>query len=290
MVTVEAFEPAAWNDSAPGAPWGGQSTIWDACRDLMLAERGRYLQPTHLKPRRHVYDLATRSSLAREEPRRPGEPKARSATLRRMPQWPAPTFDSSAFKMLQLQLPPDPIPPQPSAHGRLDGDGEVRDMQRAPVEDPQEPGLPLELKWPGVRPVVWSTRPGVGDPGGEKPLAREVATASRANSASPRFSPFRFGASIVRQQRGTAGSYYDASRPHTAEPTESSSRGQQNSNSLQSYSSSQLRPQTAKASGSRKSSKSVGSSGGQRSLDSRVYVEPPPIELIPPYVPISSGA
>eukprot|EP00439_Symbiodinium_sp_Y106_P061079 s273_g9.t1 len=146
--------------------------------------------------------------------------------------------------------------------------------------------------------------PGVGDPGGEKPLSREVATASRANSASPRFSPLRFGASIVRQQRGTGGSYYDGSRPHTAEPTESGSRGQQNSNSLQSYSSSQLRPQTAKASGSRKSSKSGGSSGGQRSLDSRepvsvagfcssdivAYVEPPPIELIPPYVPISSAA
>eukprot|EP00439_Symbiodinium_sp_Y106_P039695 s121_g4.t2 len=36
-------------------------------------------------------------------------------------------------------------------------------MQRAPVEDLQEPPLlPLELKWPGVRPVVWSTRQSSG--------------------------------------------------------------------------------------------------------------------------------
>eukprot|EP00438_Fugacium_kawagutii_P026358 Skav214028 [mRNA] locus=scaffold3389:73229:73846:- [translate_table: standard] len=185
MVIVESYEPSPWNESAPGAPWGGQSTIWDACRDLMLAEKGRYDQPLHLKARRLHFVLPTNSD-------QPGiRDPPRSATLRRMPQWPAPSFDSSQYKKLQMNVDVEPIPPLPTAYGRLDGDDMPKAASSGPPVPEEEPAaqLPLELKWPGVRRVAWGSQ--------------EVG--SQANSSSPRYAVFRYGAAIVRQQRGMNG-------------------------------------------------------------------------------------
>eukprot|EP00435_Cladocopium_sp_Y103_P038119 s1350_g10.t1 len=280
MVIVQSYEPCPWNESAPGAPWGGQSTIWDACRDLMLAEKGRYDQPLHLKARRMHFELPQNSD-------RPGiRDPPRSATLRRMPQWPAPTFDSSAYKNLQMKLGPEPIPPLPTAYGRLDGDEtqmpkagppssrEGRESRESREEEKAD--LPLELKWPGVRRVAW----------GDKPL--EVG--SQANSSSPRYAPFRYGAAIVRQQRGIHGMNATGTGP----PSSRGSSRLQRSASQQSQSHSQQTQQQSQNSHpshpshrslshpSGRNSRSTGS--GPKGSDSRSRdVDMPPIELIPPY-------
>ncbi|CAJ1327039.1 unnamed protein product, partial [Effrenium voratum] len=118
MVVVRALEPQAWNESAPGAPWGGQSTIWDAYRDLTLATKGRFQQPDRFKTRRLVFELGE-SAEAKGEVSRPGPAQPRSATMRRLVLWPTPTFDSSCYKAM-TQRSPEPIPPLPTAYGRLD--------------------------------------------------------------------------------------------------------------------------------------------------------------------------
>lgn len=202
MVIVQAYEPSPWNESAPGAPWGGQSTIWDACRDLMLAEKGRYDQPVHLKQRRLHFELPQHSD-------RPGvRDPPRSATLRRMPQWPAPTFDSSAYKALQPKQVSEAVPALPTAYGRLDGNGEMLKAGVGPGPEPEEEKkseLPLELKWPGVRRTAWAPEKELGTLGtGSVGSTLGNGVGARANSSSPRYAPFRYGAAIVRQQRGIA--------------------------------------------------------------------------------------
>lgn len=272
MVIVHAFEPAPWNESAPGAPWGGQSTIWDACRDLMLAEKGRYDQPNHLKATRLHFELPQHSE-------QPGikEPP-RSATLRRMPQWPAPTFDSAAYKTLQMKLPPEPIPPLPSAHGRLDGQGEgpKAGVGPGPEEVEENLELPLELKWPGVRRVAWAV------PGDKEFGARE-------NSASPRYAPLRYGAAIVRQQRvSRARSALQHSASQTPPSSQQPSQQPSQPSHLPSQPASQLHSMSQSGSKNSRSGSGSGRSGpkgsGSRTSRSSKEMEYPPLELIPPFV------
>lgn len=172
MVIVQAFQPVAWNESAPGAPWGGQSTIWDACRDLMLASKGRYDQPLRFKSPRLHFELPTEST----QPGRCEPP--RSATLRRLPQWPAPAFDSSGYKTV-TNLPLEPIPALPSSEQRLE------DTLPRPAELRQELSeeLPLQIRWPGLR--------------GQRRCWQQP----EANSQSPRRAVLRYGAALVRQRR-----------------------------------------------------------------------------------------
>ena len=282
MVIVQSYEPAAWNESAPGAPWGGQSTIWDACRDLMLAEKGRYDQPLHLKARRMHFELPPNSD-------RPGiKDPPRSATLRRMPQWPAPTFDSSAYKKLQMKLGPEPIPPLPTAHGRLDGD----DMPKAtsfgfPPEEEPKVDLPLELKWPGVRRVAWTDK-------AEKEPIGSQAIGSQANSSSPRYAPFRYGAAIVRQQRGITGNSLNCTN---GPPSSRGSSRLQRSASQQSHSQQQSQNSHPSAPShpshpslhSGRNSRSISGSGPKGSDSRSRDVDVPPIELIPPYYTMTRG-
>lgn len=281
MVIVQSYEPSPWNESAPGAPWGGQSTIWDACRDLMLAEKGRYDQPLHLKTRRMHFELPQNSD-------RPGiRDPPRSATLRRMPQWPAPTFDSSAYKNLQ-KLGPEPIPPLPTAYGRLDGDetwlpkasGPPSSREGREGREEEKSDLPLELKWPGVHRVAWGDKPEVG---------------SQANSSSPRYAPFRYGAAIVRQQRGIHGmagngppSSRGSSRLQRSASQQASQQSQSHSQQTQqtqqqSQNSHPSHPSRSLSHPSGKNSRSISGSGPKGSDSRSRDVDVPPIELIPPY-------
>eukprot|EP00931_Biecheleriopsis_adriatica_P109918 TRINITY_DN84198_c0_g1_i1.p1 TRINITY_DN84198_c0_g1~~TRINITY_DN84198_c0_g1_i1.p1 ORF type:complete len:278 (+),score=49.68 TRINITY_DN84198_c0_g1_i1:33-866(+) len=218
-------DPKPMNLSAPGAPWGGQSTIWDAYRDLLLSEKGRFLQSTSRKPRRNFREVPECTRQGDREIQRPGLAVPKNATLRRFPQWPAPTFDSSAFCEQQVDWQPQPPPATPCAELRLEGDGEVQrsnqPLRPASEDDMRvEPtSLPLELKWSGVRHFDWSRPRSAGFVASS--FAQEVAIASRANSDSPRYAPLRYGAAIVRQQRGTAAmgassQQADARRPRTA--------------------------------------------------------------------------
>ena len=276
MVIVQAYEPSPWNESAPGAPWGGQSTIWDACRDLMLAEKGRYDQPVHLKQRRLHFELPQHSD-------RPGvRDPARSATLRRMPQWPSPSFDSSAYKALQIKQGPEAVPALPTAYGRLDGNGEMPKAGVGPGPEPEEPKseLPLELKWPGVRRTAWGPEK-EGNVGSVGSTLGNVG--APANSSSPRYAPFRYGAAIVRQQRGIAAPPSCSSRGSSRLQRSASQQSQHSHPSHPSH------PSTYSSHPSGRNSKSISGSGpkGSESRNSR-DVDAPPIELIPPYYTLAS--
>ena len=169
MVIVHAFQPVAWNESAPGAPWGGQSTIWDACRDLMLASKGRYEQPKCFKsPRLHFELPLSSTSPGCSEP-------SRSATLRRMVLWPQPAFDSNGYKLLQRQE-MQGIPALPCRAQRLE------DALPPEVSPPVASELPLQVRWPGLK-------------------GRRAWQQARANSESPRKAVLRYGAALVRQER-----------------------------------------------------------------------------------------
>ena len=266
MVIVHAFEPGSWNESAPGAPWGGQSTISEACRDLMLAQKGLYDQPIHFKARRLHFELPQHSD-------RPGikEPP-RSATLRRMPQWPSPTFDSSGYKWLQMAKASDPIPPLPSARGRLEGGGEVlRGLGRSEPADKQS-------KRPGVR-RAWGSGDEVG---------------SQTNSAnSPHSAHLRYGAAL--QQKGCGSQRSSEQRSEVSQPDAVTSRPPSQpsqSPSATSEASRQTR-ESQHSRGSQRSQKSQRSQGSRTGSkvrsDSKAArrakeVESPPLELIPPFV------
>ncbi|CAE8688151.1 unnamed protein product [Polarella glacialis] len=126
-----------FNLFAPGAAWGGQQTIWDAYRDLLLSEKGAYQKPVRLKPPERYAQLQQPPPHAAPAGAAPAgghshPPHARNPSMRRMPAWPAPTFDSTFFasQSLSWQRPP-PVPP-PSTKIRLEGDGEVQRSMQPP--------------------------------------------------------------------------------------------------------------------------------------------------------------
>lgn len=181
MVLSEDF-----NLSAPGAPWGGQQTIWDAYRDLLLAERGQYLEPLRCKRIRWVAPSETSAAVAPQDVTAcssTAKAPPRSVTSRRMPLWPAPTYDSSRFQSQQECWKPLELPPKPLAKNRLQSDGE--DVHRRRAEAPK----------PITRPVT----PGIPSPDLD-PKEITVANTCRAGSASPRYAPQRYGAAIMRRQ------------------------------------------------------------------------------------------
>lgn len=215
MVLVEDF-----NLSAPGAPWGGQQTIWDAYRDLLLAEKGQYLEPLRCKRIRWLppsetsaavdpQDVKASSSTARAPPR--------SITSRRMPLWPAPTYDSTRFQSQQECWKPLEMPPKPLAKNRLQSDGE--DLHRRRAEHPK----------PITRPVT----PAIASPDLD-PKEVSVANTCRAGSASPRYAPMRYGAAIMRRQ-------HQATDDHAADSRSPSAKAWYSPTNVR-------RPQTADAS------------------------------------------
>lgn len=209
MVKLEPF-----NISAPGAPWGGQKSIWDACRDLLLAEKGRFLEPKRpstaptqrrtLRPSEVPDGLPDSPRLDTAAPdvspeAAPEEDKYsrlfRNPTLRHLPSKPSPTFCSRRF-MAQMERPEELAEPPiacPNPKLRLQGEGEVQRNMKPPhpcrVVLPSE-ALPLETI--GVRRKHWP-----------RPNKEDVVLvgASLANSSTPRYAPARLAGSIVRQQQ-----------------------------------------------------------------------------------------
>ena len=157
---------------------------------------------------------------------------------------------------------------------------QVEKVEKVEKVEEEKSDLPLELKWPGVHRVAWGDKPEVG---------------SQANSSSPRYAPFRYGAAIVRQQRGIHGmagngppSSRGSSRLQRSASQQASQQSQSHSQQTQqtqqqSQNSHPSHPSRSLSHPSGKNSRSISGSGPKGSDSRSRDVDVPPIELIPPY-------
>eukprot|EP00933_Yihiella_yeosuensis_P021447 TRINITY_DN16957_c1_g6_i1.p1 TRINITY_DN16957_c1_g6~~TRINITY_DN16957_c1_g6_i1.p1 ORF type:complete len:334 (+),score=48.35 TRINITY_DN16957_c1_g6_i1:98-1099(+) len=319
--TLDTKSPEGFNASAPGAPWGGQQTIWDAYRDLLLSEGGRFVQRDRVKPfwRRpsapsavapevasHPQSPGAASSSARSPKSQraaagwSGKPPERSVTMRKMAQWPQPTYDSSGFAAQQesWRHPQHEIA-RPNARTRLQTDGEATktmlpvrpcNVVLPPSEQPLEYGGMRRLEWKRNESNVGGSGPDVVD----APVF--AIGASRANSGSPRYAPLRYGAAVVRQQRAVVaaarsseegslqgsgsrspGSHAAPQRPRTAEKSHQSAGRHQRNREL---SSGQNRPYTAQGGTARVLQRTPAGHGEDRDHDVEVSNKDP--QRVPP--------
>eukprot|EP00930_Biecheleria_cincta_P045560 TRINITY_DN31400_c0_g1_i1.p1 TRINITY_DN31400_c0_g1~~TRINITY_DN31400_c0_g1_i1.p1 ORF type:complete len:260 (-),score=32.98 TRINITY_DN31400_c0_g1_i1:159-905(-) len=197
---VESYDAKPFNLSATGAPWGGQSTIWDAYRDLLLAEKGRYLEPANLKPPTSPSSRPGSEQACTSAEQRTDWCPPRNPTLRRMsPQLPASVFDSSRYAAAEAVKKQQPSHQQhlPSAKTRLETDGELlgdmKPLQPCPRRREVQPQPPLHV--PGSRRCDWDRAPASS----RQASGAAFSSPSRANSTSPRYAPLRYGASIMRR-------------------------------------------------------------------------------------------